>query len=200
MPLLFLTRAQRERRFMEEVHPQLDFVFNMALRLSGNRYDAEDLTQETFVIAFEKLSQLKKADRCRFWLLAILRNLYLRSLEKKRPDLLDVDGDDEYLSIIESLSEDEDPEKFLLEKTASQEVQRILHSLPERYKTPIILHYTEEWSYKDISKGLDLPMGTVMSRLSRGRELMKRKLLKDRKPAARGNLITPAFDRASEKG
>ena len=139
-------------------------------------------------------------DRCRFWLLAILRNLYLRGREKKRPDLLDVAGDDEYFSIIENLTEEENPEKFLLEKTAAQAVQKILHSLPERYKTPIILHYTEEWSYKDIAEGLNLPMGTVMSRLSRGRDLLKKKLLLGRKQASRGNLITPTFNRNSKNG
>lgn len=196
--MLFLKGARRREQFLKIVYPQTNFVFNMAYRLSGNRYDAEDLTQETFAIAFQKLHQLKDAGKCKFWLLAILRNLYLRGCEKKRPDLLQVVEDKDYFSILEGLAAEVNPEEYLLEKTATQEVQKIVGGLPEKYKTPLVLFYTEEWSYQEIAEGLDLPIGTVMSRISRGREMVKKEILDGRKRQGEGKVID--FARTSRKG
>lgn len=191
--MLFNKSDWYRKQFMKEVYSHLNFVFSVAFRLSGNHYDAEDLTQETFTIAFRKLHQLREPDKCRFWLLSILRNLYLRGGEKQRPELLKVTEDDDYCAILERLVAEGDPEKHLLDKTAAQEVQRILLGLPEKYKTPLVLFYGEEWSYREIAEGLDLPIGTVMSRLGRGRELMKRKLLEGRKRQEKGKVIKPLF-------
>lgn len=191
---------RRRKQFLETVYPHLNFVFNVAFRLSGNHYDAEDLTQETFTVAFQKLHQLKEPGKCRYWLLAILRNLYLRGGEKQRPELLEVAEDDDYCTILESLVAEGDPEKELIQKTAAQEVQRILLGLPEKYKTPLVLFYGEEWSYQEIAEGLEMPIGTVMSRLGRGRELMKRKLLEGRRRQEKGKVIKPLFAMAARTG
>jgi RNA polymerase sigma-70 factor (ECF subfamily) len=185
---------------MQVAYPHLDFVFNMALRLSGNRYDAEDLTQETFATAFRKLHQLKDEGRCKFWLLSILRNLFLRGREKCRPELLDVQSDEDYVTVLENLAGEGNPEEILLDKSAAQEVQAILGGLPEKYQTPLILFYTEEWSYQEIAEGLELPMGTVMSRIGRGRELLKKGLLDRRQGRGQGKVIRPIFAGASRKG
>ncbi len=197
---MFFPKDRSRDRFMKTAYPHLDFVFSVAFRLSGNRYDAEDLTQEAFVIAFQKLHQLKDPEKCKPWLLSILRNLYLRSQEKNRPGLLKVQDDEEYSSILENLVREETPEDIFAEKNQFHEVQKILNSLPEKYKTPLILHYTEEWSYKEIAQGLDLPMGTVMSRIGRGRELIKKELIRRQTPRERGQVITPVFARGSRKG
>lgn len=196
--MFFLKGARHREQFLKTVYPHLDFVFNMAYRLSGNRYDAEDLAQETFAIAFQKLHQLKEADKCRPWLLAILRNLYLRGCEKKRPELLEVVEDEDYFSILEGVAAGDNPEESLIEKSTAQEVQKILGGLPEKYKTPLVLFYAEEWSYQEIAEGLDLPMGTVMSRIGRGREMVKKELLKGRKRQGEGKVID--FARSSRIG
>lgn len=191
--MLFFKSDRYRKQFLKDVYPHLNFVFSVAFRLSGNHYDAEDLAQETFTIAFQKLHQLREPDKCRYWLLTILRNLYRRGGEKQRPELLKVAEDDDYCIILERLVAEGDPEKQLLDKTAAQEVQLILLGLPEKYKTPLVLFYGEEWSYLEIAEGLDLPIGTVMSRLGRGRELMKRKLLEGRKRQEKGKVIKPLF-------
>ena len=197
---MFFRRSVSEERFMQVAYPHLDFLFNMALRLSGNRYDAEDLTQETFATAFRKLHQLKDEERCKFWLLSILRNLFLRGREKSRPELLDVPNDEDYVAVLENLVGEGNPEEILLDKSAAQEIQTILGGLPEKYQTPLILFYTEEWSYQEIAEGLELPMGTVMSRIGRGRELVKKRLLDRRQGRGQGKVIRPIFDGASRKG
>lgn len=197
---MFFSSARRREQFHEIVYPHLGFVFNVAYRLSGNRYDAEDLTQEAFATAYDKLHQLRDTGRCRFWLLAILRNHYLRSCEKKRPDLLEVTEDDDYFSVLENLAGDDNPEDILIDRMAAQDVQEILLGLPEKYKTPLVLFYTEEWSYLEIAEGLELPIGTVMSRICRGRELIKKEVLGGRKSRGDGKVITPLFDRTSRTG
>jgi RNA polymerase sigma-70 factor (ECF subfamily) len=175
--------------------PHLDFIFNVAFRLSGNRYDAEDLSQETMTVAFDKFSQLKDHERVRYWLLAILRNLYLRSHEKKRPTLLDVPDEESYISVFERMTAEGTPESEFFEIDSAREVQGVLNRLPEKYKTPLILFYTEEWSYREIADGLDLPMGTVMSRIARGRDLVKKELLQSRKTKGERKVIFTDFSR-----
>lgn len=197
---MFFRRSISEERFMQVAYPHLDFVFSMALRLSGNRYDAEDLTQETFAVAFRKLHQLKDEQRCKFWLLSILKNLFLRGREKSRPELLNVASDEDYLTVLENLVGEGNPEELLLDKGAAQEVQAILDGLPEKYQTPLILFYTEEWSYQEIAEGLELPMGTVMSRIGRGRELVKKGLLHRRQAHCQGKVIRPSFAGTARKG
>jgi RNA polymerase sigma-70 factor (ECF subfamily) len=175
--------------------PHLDFIFNVAFRLSGNRYDAEDLSQETMTVAFDKFSQLKDHERVRYWLLAILRNLYLRSHEKQRPTLLDVPDEESYNSVFERMTAEGTPESEFFEIDSAREVQGVLNRLPEKYKTPLILFYTEEWSYREIADGLDLPMGTVMSRIARGRDLVKKELLQSRKTKGERKVIFTDFSR-----
>ncbi len=198
-PLLF-KKSRSKKKFMEVAYPHLDLLYNVAFRLTGNRYDAEDLTQETFATALDKFHQLRELDRCKYWLLTILRNHFLRGVEKRRPELLDVPDDLAYASILESLVAEGDPETLFLKKTAATEVQSVLNALPEKYKLPIILFYTEGWAYKGIAEGLELSLGTVMSRLSRGRELMKKEILRRRRAAKAGKLITANFSRSARKG
>ena len=175
--------------FLKTVYPCLDFVFNIAFRLSGNRYDAEDLTHETFTIAYQKLHQLREPRKCRYWLLMIARNLYLRSCAKKCPGLLEVSEIEDYLAVLENMVAEDDPEKLLIKKTTTLEIQKLLQGLPEKYKTPLVLFYTEEWSCQEIAEALKVPMGAVMSRIGRGRELMKKKILEGGRRQRGANVI-----------
>lgn len=176
--------------------PHLDYVYNVAYRLTGNRYDAEDLAQETFVVACRKLTQLREPERCRQWLLAILRNLYRCERGQKRPELLVADHE-EYGDFMAAAAGQATPEELWASAGGAREVQELLLELPEKYRLPLILHYSEEWSYQEIATGLEMPLGTVMSRLNRGRELLKKKIILRKKRRAVGNkIVVPLFGRA----
>jgi len=153
----------------------------MALRLSGNEYDAEDITQETFYIAFKRFHQLKDEDKCKSWLFSIMRNLFLKEAER-RGNYKELNLDEgEYLFNLESVSNYN--EKEITEKIDNQELQVILNKIPEKYKSPFLLFYMDNRSYKEIADVLNIPIGTVMSRISRGRDFVKNLLLKN---AAKG--------------
>ena len=143
-------------------------LYRYAYRLTGTAADAEDLTQETFCKAQLQLGQLRDADRAQAWLFSILRNAYLhrvRAQKHERRVSLDQVGD-----LAEPLP---DP----LPEVAPARVQRALDELPEGFRTPVILFYFEEFSYRDIAEHLELPIGTVMSRLARAKAHLRERLL-----------------------
>jgi RNA polymerase sigma factor (sigma-70 family) len=141
-------------------------LFRYAYRLSGQTADAEDLTQQAFLTAQKKLDQVRDLSHARSWLFTITRNAYLksvRSLPSAPPVSLDVVGEPEDATAGD-ISVD------------SEQLQGVLNELPEEYRTPLILFYFEEFSYKDIADQLEVPMGTVMSRLSRAKAFLRRRL------------------------
>ncbi len=143
-------------------------LYRYAYRLSGTPADAEDLTQEAFCKAQANLSQLRDLDRARPWLFRILRNIYLyriRSLRQERFVSLEDIGD-----LPESLPEP-------LPEIDPRRLQEVLNQLPEAYRTPVILFYFEDFSYRDIAEQMDLPLGTVMSRLARAQAFLRSRLL-----------------------
>lgn len=152
--------------------PELDFIFKSAYRMSGNRSDAEDLAQETFQTAFEKFSQLKDLAKIRSWLFMIMRNIYLKKVvrERKYPSV-DLEVADYNPKEIKSVSQD------VLSKIADSELQAVLDELEEKYKTPLVLSYLGGYSYQEIADMLHIPIGTVMSRISRGKAFLKRQIL-----------------------
>jgi RNA polymerase sigma-70 factor, ECF subfamily len=143
-------------------------LYRYAYRLCGSAADAEDLTQEAFCKAQLNLSQLRDPTRAKAWLFSILRNAYLhrvRANGQQRVVSLDDIGD-----VAEPLPEpvpDIDPERL----------QRALNDLPEGFRTPIVLYYFEDFSYRDIAEQMDLPLGTVMSRLARAKAWLRSRLL-----------------------
>jgi len=150
-------------------------LYRYAYRLSGTAADAEDLTQETFCQAQAKLAQLRDWDRAKAWLFTILRNAYLHRLR---------DGKHQQTLSLNGLAEAFDPATPLpghdhdgLPEIDPEQLQRALGELPEAFRTPIILYYFEEFSYRDIAEQMDLPMGTVMSRLARAKAHLRSRLL-----------------------
>ena len=143
-------------------------LYRYAYRLSGSAADAEDLTQETFGKALARLPQLREPDRARAWLFRILRNLYLhkvRDQKRHRVVPLDAVGDLPGRPTGDDMP-DIDPAKL----------QLALDELDETFRTPIILFYFEEFSYRDIAEQMDLPIGTVMSRLARAKAYLRTRL------------------------
>src|SRR5579872_1036032 len=149
------------------VEAHYEALFRYAYRLSGAAADAEDLTQETFGKAFTRLSQLRDRERAKSWLFQILRNLYLHKIrDEKRHRVIPLDSVGDLACRASSEPLEIEPEKL----------QEALNELEEGFRTPLILFYFEEFSYRDIAEQMDLPIGTVMSRLARAKAYLKVKL------------------------
>lgn len=159
---------KKETGFLLE---HMDFIYRCSYRYCGNKADAEDLTQETFYRAWKNRHQLKDRDKCGSWLFSILRNLYLKEVyEKKRFQCVEIDSCEESLVI----DERENIERIL----SSRWLQENLNLLEEKYKTPLILFYFSGISYREIGEMLDVPIGTVMSRISRAKGFLKKQILR----------------------
>jgi RNA polymerase sigma-70 factor, ECF subfamily len=158
----------RQRTVEQLVEEHYACLYRYAYRLTGGAADAEDLAQETFLKAQSHLRQLRDPGRARPWLFSILRNAYLhraRSDRQERRVPLDEVGD-----LAEPLPE-------ALPAVDPERLQVVLNELPEVFRTPIILYYFEDFSYRDIADQMDLPIGTVMSRLARAKAHLRARLI-----------------------
>src|SRR5438874_8092097 len=158
----------RQRTVEQLVQEHYAALYRYAYRLAGSATDAEDLAQETFLKAQSHLNQLRDPGRAKPWLFSILRNAYLhraRSDRQERRVPLDEVGD-----LAEPLPE-------VLPAVDPERLQEALNELPEVFRTPIILYYFEDFSYRDIADQMDLPIGTVMSRLARAKAHLRGRLL-----------------------
>ena len=143
-------------------------LYRYAYRLAGAAADAEDLTQETFCKAQANLGQLRDPARAKGWLFRILRNAYLHKLraEKSQPCVL-----------LDDLSDVPERSPDPLPPVEPERLQEALNDLPEAFRTPIILYYFEDFSYRDIAEQMEVPLGTVMSRLARAKAHLRSRLL-----------------------
>lgn len=161
-----MSEGQPEFAIAELVREHAAFLYRFAYRLSGSAHDAEDLTQQAFLAAHRHLGQLREADKTRAWLVAILRNAYRRSFRRQ--------------GAVEFCPLDDVPEPMEAARPDSviedEQLQSALGDLPEEFRSVIILYYLEHLSYRQIADMLDVPIGTVMSRLSRGKAALRRKL------------------------
>jgi RNA polymerase sigma-70 factor (ECF subfamily) len=175
-----------QRTVQELVDAHYVSLYRYAYRLTGSSVDAEDLTQDTFYKAQLNLGQLRDPDRARPWLFCILRNAYLhRARSAKAQPCVPLDG-------IGDLPE---PPPEPLPEIDQEQLQQALQELPEVFRTPIILYYFEDFSYRDIAEQMDLPIGTVMSRLARAKTYLRSRLLAgDREVAAQGPRLRRATD------
>jgi RNA polymerase sigma-70 factor (ECF subfamily) len=153
-------------------------IFRYACRLSGCPAEAEDLTQQTFLIAQQKLQQLREPERACSWLFAVVRSCFLKSLRKSRPiPAQDVD------LVVEHVA-DKTPEVNEIDR---EELAAALAELPEEFRLVLLMFYFENLPYQEIAEQLDIPIGTVMSRLSRAKGHLRRRLAPaeatDSKPA-----------------
>jgi len=146
-----------------------EFLYRFAYRLSGSAADAEDLVQQAFLSAHAKIGQLREPGSARAWLVAVVRNAYRKSIRRERP------------LTFSAIRANPEPvtESDLEQLLSAASVQEALNELPEEFRATIILFYFDDLSYKDIAQLLDVPIGTVMSRLSRGKAHLRQKLLPD---------------------
>lgn len=169
-------KTASKKEFKKLTYPHMKLLYNMALKYCGNDFDAEDIVQETYLMAFNKFHQLRDKTKCKPWLLTILRNNFLRSYHKNktRKKLQETD----YINFLEASLLVNNPENILVKASRRQTILKAMDRLPGKYKEILFLYYMDEMLYKDIADILDIPIGTVMSRLTRARRNLKVILLK----------------------
>jgi RNA polymerase sigma-70 factor, ECF subfamily len=164
---LFLGQTLRAKQFEHEVLPHLPAVYRMARQLVGVE-SADDLVQETFLRAWKYFETLDQTTNCRAWLFRIMRNVWISRWRKSCLELPLVDtGDDQIEPYYDWEGE------FLREKF-SADVERALSELPPDYRLAILLADVEDCTYEEIARIMECPIGTVMSRLNRGRRMLAR--------------------------
>ncbi len=157
---------QNAASLSELVTRNYESVYRYAYRLTGSAADAEDLTQQTFLTAQRKLSQLREPAAARSWLLTIARNDYLKRLKREKSNCF---------VTFDSANEPVDHKSAVVD-IDEERLQNALAELSEEFRTVVILFYCEDLSYKEIAAQLEIPIGTVMSRLARAKRHLRRRL------------------------
>jgi len=161
--------------FEELVLPHLDAAYNLARWLTRNTQDAEDVVQEAYLRAFRFFGGFRGGD-ARTWLLKIVRNTCYTLLHKNRGQQTAALFDEQ---VHTDIAESQNPETLLLRKAAGQSLNRALEELPTAFREVLVLLEVEGLSYKEIASVLDIPIGTVMSRLARARRRLRESLSRD---------------------
>lgn len=167
--------------FEETALVHADELFATALRLTKNERDAEDLLQETFLKAFTFFHRFEKNTNCRAWLFKILTNTFINNYRRKVKER-EILGAEDLRPVVENLFSREkvgipsNPERGLANKVFSEDVRAALRNIPIEFRMVVVLADLQSFSYKEIAQILACPVGTVMSRLFRGRKLMRKQL------------------------
>jgi RNA polymerase sigma-70 factor (ECF subfamily) len=174
-----LSADERREVFVRDAVPYLDQMYSAALRYTRNPADAEDLVQETFAKAYDKFHQFRPGTNLKAWLYRILTNSYINRYRKqqRRPDEVSADADPDF-SLYDRIAESTvaPTEDQVLEQLTDVEVKQALSDLPEQFRIAVYLADVEGFSYAEISEIMDTPIGTVMSRLHRGRSRLQKAL------------------------
>jgi RNA polymerase sigma-70 factor (ECF subfamily) len=176
---LSLNRKNELRAEFERVAlPQLSHLYTSAFYLTKDKTEAEDLVQETYLRALRFFHKFQPGTNCRAWLLSIMRNLFINRYQQKKRAVKTVDWE-EIDQVYESMvgqgekTERDNPEGLLISQLMDEEVERALRELPEEYRTAIVLVDIEELSYEEAAKVMECAIGTIRSRVSRGRRLLQ---------------------------
>jgi RNA polymerase sigma-70 factor (ECF subfamily) len=171
--------ALRER-FEREVLPLLPSLYSAALRMTRNPADAEDLVQETYLRAYRGFSGFEEGTNLRAWMYRILTNTFINSYRKKQREPVTVQEDDlDEWYLYDKLGEsgvEPSAEAEVIRSMPDEDVQKALEALPEGFRLAVLLADVEGFSYKEIAEILGIPIGTVMSRLHRGRRALEKAL------------------------
>jgi RNA polymerase sigma factor (sigma-70 family) len=169
-----MAKDNKQERFEREFMPHVEALHTFGYHLTYNDEDAADLVQETYLKAFKFIDKFEDGTNSKAWLFKIMKNAYINDYRKraKRPTQVDHDGDDPQLSSYYDIRED------LFDNVMGDEITAAINSIPDDFKTVIFLCDIEEFSYEEIAKILEIPIGTVRSRLFRARNMLK-ELLKN---------------------
>jgi RNA polymerase sigma-70 factor (ECF subfamily) len=174
--------GENHKEFEQLAMPHADALLRTALRMTRNSSDAEDLVQETYLKAYRFFNRFERGTNIRAWLFKIMTNLFINSYrdKAKRPEETSFDDMEEF-SLYSKLAGGAqkggtNPEKELFDKLYGDEVQKALDRLPEEFKMVVLLNFVEGFSYQEIAEILGIELGTVKSRLHRGRRLLQKAL------------------------
>jgi RNA polymerase sigma-70 factor (ECF subfamily) len=175
--------ASEDRTFADEALSYIDALYGTALRLTRRPQDAEDLVQDTYLKAFRASKQFQRGTNLKAWLFTILHNTFrnMRRHDGRNP----VDVNSETVEQAADVSGHErTPEQLLTRATLDADLQEALDELPDAFRQAVWLRDVEEFTYADIARIVDVPIGTVMSRISRGRRMLFERLAPKRGGAA----------------
>ena len=169
-------------KFEETALVYLDELYATALRYSKNEKDAEDLVQETYLKAFTNFHRFEEGTNCRAWLFTILTNTFINRFRRKKKEREILNAEDlrpirQNFHNVERAEFYQNPENGALHRTFSTDVKDALEALPDEFRMVVILADLNDFSYKEIAHILGCPVGTVMSRLFRGRKMMRKVLV-----------------------
>jgi len=171
----------RRKAFDAETVPHLDALYRTALRMTKNVNDAEDLVQETYVKAYRFWDKFEPGSNARAWLFKIMTNVFINEYRSKSrsPVAVNVDElDDSFLyGQLATTTPGDNPERQLAAKIFDEDVKRAIENLPDDFRLVVVLSFIEGFSYQEIAEIADLQLGTVKSRLHRGRKLLQKELL-----------------------
>ena len=168
-----LSESEDLECFEKYISPHVSMLYRSAIRMCGNPNDAQDLVQETLYIALKSFHQLIDPAKSKSWMFSILRNLFLKDIQKtkKRAEI-------EFDSVCDKLSDRQHPEGDFLRAEFRSNIQVVLNTLDERLRVVLVKFYFDGLSYKEISELLNIPIGTVMSRIARAKVYLKREILR----------------------
>ena len=175
--------AERQKYldFEREALPHMSALYNFALRMTGDPDDADDLVQETFLKAFRFFDKFEKGTNCKAWLFRILKNSYINDYRKqsKEPNKVDYEDIENFYENIKSSDvKSNHLEEDVFNNLLDDNISAAISSLPEDFRTVIILSDIEGFTYEEIADFVDCPIGTVRSRLHRARKMLYARLLK----------------------
>jgi len=173
--------TEKQNEFAKLIEPHLSSLYSTALRMTHNQNDAEDLVQDTLFKAFRALDQFQKDTNFRAWVFRILVNTFITAYRKaiKQPQKVSYDDLEEfflYKRLDETVSLQETSKEEFLENLFDDDIKDALENLPYQFRLVVLLCDVEGFSYNEIANIIDAPLGTVMSRLYRGRKLLQRYL------------------------
>ena len=174
--------AEDKRRFQEEALPFLDSLYAGALRMTRNPADAEDLVQETMLRAYRSFDRFEPGTNLKAWLFRILTNAYINVYRKRQREPQKVSQDEvEDFDLYQELKDHDPqfsatPETIVLDALVDSDITDAIDDLPEQFRLAVVLSDVEGFSYAEMAEIMDVPMGTVMSRLHRGRKALQKRL------------------------
>ena len=166
--------------FEREALPHMEALLRTALRMTKDQNDAEDLVQEAIIKAYRNWDKFESGTNCRAWLFRIMTNVFINDYRSKAksPISVDVDDiDDNYLyGQLSNKGQENNPERELFNKIFDDDVKKAIDELPNDFRMVVVLSFVEDFSYQEIANIMDLQLGTVKSRLYRGRKLLQKHL------------------------
>ncbi len=169
-------------RFTRDTLPLLDSLYASALRMTRNPTDAEDLVQETMLRAYRAFDRFEEGTNLKAWLFRIMTNAYINTYRKRQREPKKVSTEEvEDFDLYQELKNHDDqfsqtPERIVLDSLVDSDIIEAIDDLPEQFRLAVVLSDVEGFSYAEMAEIMDVPMGTVMSRLHRGRKALQKRL------------------------